>query len=385
MNILFYICRYPGYGGIEKVTTVLANYFVENNNWNVYVLSHLQQDIQELYDQIDKRVHILKMPNKANDNSIENQNYLNDNLKTNNIDVIIYQDSYSTYKLLFTISTDVKIIIVEHNTPDYQLKSLNFFDGNFSIHYLKIFLKYPYQYYKTVYALKKRHRLLYDLCDKYILLSNRYLPIFKRVSKITKANKITVINNPLTIKNSYNNSSKQNICLFVGRLEPQKGIVNLMKIWNKIEKIDKPDWELIIVGDGSLRQDIEQFIERNQLKKVKLLGYKADVSEFMMRAKIFLMTSIFEGWALTLIESMSQYCIPIVFDSFDAIYEIIDNGINGYIIPSFDLKNYINTILKLMNSSVEELNIMGIKAYQKSQKFKIEYINEDWKKLFSEI
>ena len=86
-SILFYIARYPGYGGIENITTLLANHLSLKNQ--VSILSCTQQDEKLLLKQLDTRVRFYKIPNEANIEAKENQIFFNDIITNNKIDTII--------------------------------------------------------------------------------------------------------------------------------------------------------------------------------------------------------------------------------------------------------------------------------------------------------
>ncbi len=74
-HVLYYIHHYPGYGGIEKVTTILANHFVENEEWEVTIISFSQKYTDELINELDSRVIFLKMPNSTDLDSEEKRNF----------------------------------------------------------------------------------------------------------------------------------------------------------------------------------------------------------------------------------------------------------------------------------------------------------------------
>lgn len=63
-SILFYITRYPGYGGIENITTLLANHLLMIG-YKVSILSFIQQDEINLLNQLNHNVSFYKLPNKA--------------------------------------------------------------------------------------------------------------------------------------------------------------------------------------------------------------------------------------------------------------------------------------------------------------------------------
>lgn len=93
--------------------------------------------------------------------------------------------------------------------------------------------------------------------------------------------------------------------LFVGRLDPQKNVFFLIDIIQQL--IDYiPNVKLLIVGDGLLKQAVEQKIIENQLEaSIQLLGSRKDVNELLQAADIFLLPSNFEGLGIVLIEAQA--------------------------------------------------------------------------------
>lgn len=61
-----------------------------------------------------------------------------------------------------------------------------------------------------------------------------------------------------------------------------------------------------------------------------------------------MMTSKYEGLAVTLMEALQYKCIPLAYDSFSSIYDIIIDGVNGFIIPAFKEDIYVNKLLSLI-------------------------------------
>lgn len=65
------------------------------------------------------------------------------------------------------------------------------------------------------------------------------------------------------------------------------------------------------------------------------------------------MTSTFEGFGLVLVEAMQHGCVPIAFDSYPAVRDIISHGENGILIPPFQEEDYSNAIMALTNNPDE--------------------------------
>ena len=113
-------------------------------------------------------------------------------------------------------------------------------------------------------------------------------------------------------------NEKENTVLFVGRIDNRsKKIFTLLDIW---ENIDIDDWKLVIVGDGPDKKEVEK--KANKIKNIEMVGFKVP-DEYYKKASIFCMTSIFEGFPMSLTEAMQNGCVPIIFGSFPAAYDII--------------------------------------------------------------
>ena len=96
------------------------------------------------------------------------------------------------------------------------------------------------------------------------------------------------------------------------------------------------------------------------------------------------MTSIFEGFGLVLTEAMSRGCVPIAFDSFKSVYDIVDSGSNGILIKPLKRQDYANGLSQLVQNA-HQLKLMSTAARETIKKFDIETIGNQWIKLFIEL
>ena len=94
------------------------------------------------------------------------------------------------------------------------------------------------------------------------------------------------------------------------------------------------DWELVLVGEGPYKSTLEEYIRRYDIQRVCFKGFQVSPPiQHYKEASIFLLTSDLEGFGLVVIESMSYGVVPVVYGSYEAIYDIIDNGKSGLITP----------------------------------------------------
>lgn len=386
-SILFYIARYPGYGGIENITTLLANYLSSEKQYKVSILSCTQQAEEELLTKLNKNVQFYKLPNNAVINAEENQNCFNQIITENDIDTVIYQDSYfPNEKLLLNIinRNKIKIICVEHSAPDNGIKNMKYALKNTSLYNLYLLAKICYFHGLGILKTQKRKQELYTFCNKYVVLSPGYIPILLKMNNIKDSSKIIAIENPISQPVQEEMPPKEKSCLFVGRFTSEKGIPYLLKIWKKIEENQNlNEWKLMMVGDGVKRKEIETYIKKNNLKRVKLEGFKNDVSPYYEKASIFCMTSIFEGFPLTLPEAMGNGAVPVAFNSFAASTDIIDNNKNGILIQPYNEAMYIQRLTSLMSEDKEREKLAN-NALKKARIFTQQSIWDKWNKLLEQ-
>ena len=225
--------------------------------------------------------------------------------------------------------------------------------------------------------------------DKVVLLSDKFRKVFMQYANIEDPQKIISIHNALSFNvffdmNEY--STKKKEVLIVSRLdETQKRISLALRIWKFIEQ--QPmlnDWNLIIVGHGEeYESEYKKFVKRNNLKRISFEG-RQNPEFYYKRASIFLMTSLYEGWGLTLTEAQQYGVVPIAFNSYASLTDIIIDGENGFIIPNNDLQTYVNKLIDLMQNEKNRKYMAG-KAIESSKRFCLDKICADWITLFKSL
>ena len=167
--------------------------------------------------------------------------------------------------------------------------------------------------------------------------------------------------------------------VFAGRFMEQKGIFDLLKIWEMVHG-QHPDWYLDLYGEGKLR---EQFVLKATQQQINIRVHEPtdDILKEFCESSIFVLTSLYEPFGLVLVEAMS--CgLPVV--SFDCPYgpsSIIHDGEDGFLIPNRDMSLFVKRLCELMESS-ELREKMGRKGIQSSKRYSQEEIMPKWINLF---
>lgn len=376
-------------GGVERVTDLLTKALIANGH-TVYYLSSKKYDSNFKYP-----TNQYYFPS-SNYTSTENIDFYNTFLEEKKINIIINQNGAENASYLYLKvkqRNHLKIISVIHINPyigykhyqysiiplwiDISPKNILIFSAKYMLYPFRLIF---YKINKKI-QLIKQYNYINNNSDIILLLSKMY---FKDLLSICpkSVNKLKSIPNPIELISNQNFEKKKQI-LYVGRFDTvQKRLDRLLKIWRKIYQ-QNPEWELILVGYGDLEKYLHAYIKRHQIERVVFAG-KCDPTQYYQTASILCLTSNYEGLPMVILEAMQYKVIPIAFNSFASITDLIIPDKTGIIVTPFDLNEYAQKLEKLMLDSFERKKI-AIQAYQHVCNFSIKNIVEQWENLFKQL
>lgn len=335
----------PSAGGSERVTRYVAG-SLKNKGYSCY---YIYSNIDDMNVPNDMKV-------KVNLNGSANELFaiLIDFIKCHHLDVLIVVNQvYQTpkfqkvYKKLKE-ETKIKIVGCLHAAPDNWKKN----DKRslvLPIVYLKSRIKRYLCFLHNSYSQKSVG--MYYLSDKFLLLSDRYIPTFCKTFHVddSLARKLIAIPNPCPFTDSYQGEKRDKIVLIVARMdEIQKRIYFALKVWKKIFEKTK-GWSLVIVGDGRQLKDYKKYTEKNRLTNVRFEGHSSNVAHYYKTSKVFFMTSIWEGQPMSVIEAMHFGCVPIAVDSFESLHDLVKDGENGVLCKFNDFEDVCKKLTYLLS------------------------------------
>lgn len=389
MNILF-VTRSLMTGGVSIVSVILANNLAKRGyNVSLFILS---QNLGEQRKKVDEKVDVFY--GDGIEYNRKNVELLRGILKNKSIDIVINQWGlhWMNIKLIRKAQGNkpIKVFSVYHNDPasNGRLQTINIKLEKAKSRKEKIFLDLQKRFVRFVTS--KSMRYVYNHSDKYLLLSQCYIDNFKDFVKISNINKLDVQTNPITIDATFDEnelSGKEKTIIFIGRLDSiQKRVSRILQAWSLLEK-DNKDWKLKIVGDGEEKKHLEELIRDYDLHNVSLEGFRNPV-EYYRKASILVLASEFEGFPLVLPESMSFGVVPVVYASYPAVYDIIEDKIDGLILPyntqGFDPHDFAFLLQSLMRLPNMDLLQMQKKAIEKSKNYSIDVIIKQWEEKFKQ-
>lgn len=389
MNILF-LLRSLDIGGIGMVTATLANKFIaEGHRVCVFafekrsgkVLERFARNIEVTigceYKQTRLNVHLMhRLFTRYQINIVINQLGL---------PLIPIKTLCEAKKGLV-----VKVISIYHNDPlqNGRTQSVETELAKTQNPARKLLFLIKRYVYRSVTGYAMRYN--YQHSDVFEVLSPSFVSHFQSFIRLGHTPKLIVQTNPITIETDgffYQPEKKLKEIIYVGRVDyTQKRVHRVIETWAQLE-YRFPDWRLTIVGDGEERENIEHMVKNLELGHVQFEGFQSP-RPYYERASMLILASEFEGFPLVLAECMSFGVVPVVYGSYSAVYDIIEDGKDGLIIPKTN--EGFNAVamaekMAVVMIDMRRLQQMALAAIQKSKNYSIDKIYQQWMGVIAEI
>lgn len=352
-------------GGAERVLVMLAQGFLDRGyTVNVVTLAGKERDFYTLPVGVT-RVALDVMGNSSNLFEAASKNLtrltrLRQAVTQINPDLIISFIARENISLLLALwGTKYPVFVTEHNDQRFRA------------------LPQPWSMIR---------RLVYPKAATVVSVSEGVNQYFSWLPEQQKA----VIYNPFIIPDSLTEAinlpvgidSNKKWLISMGRLIEQKGFDYLLTAYAQIS--DRfPDWQLLILGDGELRQQLSEQKENLQLgDRVIFTGRIKNPFALMNQAELFVMASRFEGFPMAHGEALASGLPVIATDCPSGPSEIIRDGIDGILIPSQNVDALAQAMADLM-ADKKQRQALASKATEVTQRFSITKVIDDWESLFA--
>ena len=364
-------------GGVERVVAVKANYFAEQLGYDVTIIV-TEGKMKKSFFPISDKVRIINY-----ELNFEELWRLPFGKK-----VFVYIIKQRCFKK--RLKADLMQI-----RPDFTISTLrreiNFLngikDGSLKIGELHV-NRANYRNFDT----KHSNRVKYFLAKMWM---NSLLGHLKRLDKMVvlthcalndwpELNNVVMIPDSLPFRIDRKSDLSDKRVISIGRYAYDKGNDLLLQVWEKVEK-QMPDWYLDVYGNGC-REPYELIMRQLSIEfsRCHLYGPTTDVKREYLNSSVFVLPSRFEGFGLVLIEAMACGVPVVSFDCENGPRSIITNGVNGFLIQSFDIDAYAEKLILLMSDDKLRRQ-MGDNARKAASRYDIDMIGKQWKQLFDEL
>lgn len=348
MKILFFIHNLEK-GGAERVLQSLSGYFAQKGDKCDIVYF----DKNGGYYKFDDRVEITKLKRE------KKSSFLMDKISH-----------------IFAIRKEIK-----EKKPDLIISFMDY--TNFDVILANTFLKSKLiitEHVEHSLMQSKKHqeirKTLYSMADVLTVLSKDDYNYYRKFVK-----KCVIMPNPVSF-NYEKNYMKENIILNVARLEEIKGHENFFKSLKLVDPMLLAKYRVLIVGDGSQREKLEQ-MARDFGLNVEFLGHVNNIEELYSRAKIVAVSSLSEGFCNVLVESIFFDVARISTKTVGA-KELIEDGETGLLCNVGDNQAFAQKLTFLMKNETFREKIISNARKQKDN-YSIETIGKKWDELIEKV
>lgn len=374
MKKITFLMLHLNYGGIEKQVTTLANEL--SKEYEVEIISLYDILSGESFYQLDDKVKVKYIFNFG-----PNKDKIKDALKKFKLITLIkqlckavkilYTKYFGLGKIIKNLNTDILISSriefskqIKRNDIITISQEHSFIDNE---KYIKKVRK-SFKHIKYLIVMTKGAKEKYDEW----LNNEKIKPeviVIPNIIKENKSGKISNLNNRQIIS--------------VGRLEDVKDFYTLILVFSVIVK-KYPNYILKIIGEGSMREKLEEQIKKCNLQKnVILTGRRTEneINNELIKSDVFVLTSKSESFSLVLCEAMNFGVPCIAFDVDVGPREIIQDGKNGFLIENRNVNLMIKKLDEILEN-IDKRKNMQVYAREISEKFYAKNVIEKWYKLF---
>lgn len=247
---------------------------------------------------------------------------------------------------------------------------------------------------KKVYSLIEKYTSLF--CDKIVNISEYEHNLAKQYN-IASDKKMITIHNGIDIekyeKSNYSRTDTleelgiQQECFIVGmvaRISEQKDPIKFIEIAKEVCSAIENAY-FVLVGDGELREQVEELIMKYDLKdRVKITGWVDDVNKYISVFDVGILTSKWEGFGLVLTEYMAGKK-PIIASNIGGIPELIEDNYNGILVDTNDISKFIKSIIELKDNDTLKSKYVENSSYILNNKFNIKNVVEKHNELYRKL
>lgn len=395
MNIAFFTEREccPTIGGTERTTALVAESLKNLYGHRIFSIYNIPVVGMEYRYEFTNSICI--------GYATESDPFLANFLKKNKIELVINQGNFyfceSLYRTIQKYRLNCKQIFALHFMPGSGEEALLSFKETFKLwrrnpiskEILKIVL-YPFYHSFASYRFRENYLHVEAMADRIVLLSDRFKSVWIEYAHIGKSDAgipvFDVVPNGLTFQKEASEDEilrKEKRILIVARFdERQKRLSAALNIWKDIS--DDPimkDWYLDIVGDGKDRVLYHSMVYEKNIPRVTFYGNQ-DPQPYYEKASLFMMTSKYEGFGMTLIEASQFGVVPLAFNSYPSLTDILKDGENGFVIENNNFDEFESTLIRLATD--ENLRVrVAMNAVVNSKRYSPEIIAAKWHELIT--
>jgi len=170
----------------------------------------------------------------------------------------------------------------------------------------------------------------------------------------------------------------------VANFYPTKGLTHFVDACRQV-KVRVPDAQFVLIGDGSARAQLEQFVERHELRKAfHFLGRRADAWRLLRDFDVFALSSVKEGLPFVLLEAMMQ-SRPIVATRVGGVPEAIEHEVSGLLVAPKRAEELARAVVRLLEDPTEARGFGHAARGRALRKFRVDRMARQTMALYDQM
>lgn len=367
----------PSAGGVQRVTSVLADFFNTTGRQVIFLSLTGARN-----DHTDSRQYFL--PVQGDCLASENRRFVEALLASRQVSTIINQAGIYDHVIRLVAAVtpaSVDVFTVHHNC--ISCLHNNYRNIILGGRWAGVFRRLDYAWvwailgWRSRMKYKKMFRRAIQQSSYLVLLAEKFKDELRSLIGEYPCEKVVAIPNPSAFEpGTVDDRKKENELLYVGRVEvSQKQVDKLLDIWERLVQ-QHETWSFHIVGEGSSLPWLMEQAAARGIARIHFHG-KQEAEPFLMRARLLCLTSAFEGFGMVLIEAQAFGTVPVSFRSFSAIDDIILQDQSGLIVNQGDVESFANAVSGLMKDSARRQQ-MAKAGQEHARKFSANVIGATW-------
>lgn len=361
-NSIFFLVNSMQGGGAERVAATLCNHWAETGHKVTLVPTFSGRG--DCFYPLDERVHLEYLADRVGNrsrsafNKIRRFITLRRMIRESNPDVVVSFFPYVNVAAVLTSwNLQIPVVVSERTYPPAILLGS---------------------------ALELLRRLTYRRASSVVVQTQRTLQWLEVCCSSARGR---VIPNPViyplpcgepVVNPSTVVARTRRLALAVGRLGKEKGFDQLIEAFGALA-LQNPEWDLIILGEGSERKNLEQLRDCLGMKsRVHLPGRVGNPGDWYALADMYVMSSHFEGFPNTLLEAMAHGLPAVSFDCETGPADIIRHGVDGFLVPPSE---GVEGLARAMDTLMRDEGMrqrMGEEAIAVRDRFSAQRIMAEW-------
>ncbi len=338
MKILNIISAFRTDGGTVSKLRTIVKYSKNNHQVCFYCYPHEYEEAQtynEFYENIDIKTHY----GNWGSNFVKAALDIRKIIKKEKIDIVHYYFNYENLTIMLLKTLCPKVRFIRSFVGYIHLSSFR----------------------------KRLLKLALQRTENFVYISNYIKEKYESEYPLIKNKNSTIIYNcPINVSEIDISIEKKDKIVYVGGLNKSKNVFILAKAMDlAVNKYNRKEVVLNIIGDGPDRRELEKFIDKNKLEKnIILHGYSKEVPKWLERCKIYVHPANNEGFGISIVEAMYMKC-PCIVSNMSAPKEIVNKDC-GFILPYDNPEIWAEKLIYL-NDNKEIREEFGENAYKRAK------------------